>query len=92
MTDDLRVAEVRMRLFDAAHAVELTHLENLTGLPRGTLAHALMAIPKVDKDVAGASLAVFDLWLEWEPMVRADASGYENFAVFVRNKVKQAQR
>lgn len=88
---ELQVAMVRMRLFDAAHADVLFHLETLTQLSRGTLAHALQHVMLHTKDAdpkAAAALTVFDLWLEWCELVKQDAGGYENFAVFVRTRVK----
>lgn len=81
-----------MRLFDAANADVLTHLETLTGLSRGTLVPALQAaldhetLP--DKKPA-AALQVFDLWLEWHELVKKDAGGYENFAVYVRKRLEK---
>jgi len=87
--EEMQVAEVRMRLFAAAHGETLDRLEATTQVPRGTLAHALMAVPKVQEDPYGAGLCVFDFWLEWFELVKADAGGYENFAVYVRRKVQE---
>lgn len=87
---ELQVAMVRMRLFDAAHAEVLEHLENLTKLSRGTLAHAMMAVPAGDTH---PGIQVFHLWLEWgEQLAKHDGYLYENFAVYVRHKVQEAQQ
>lgn len=89
---ELQVAMVRMRLFDAAHADVLTHLETLTQLSRGTLVHALQAAlrraPHESDPMAAAALTVFDLWLEWQD--GGIGVDYENFAVFVRKRTEPA--
>lgn len=89
---ELQLATVRMRLFDAAHADVLSHLESLTQLSRGTLVHALQLALQVEQDKcdpkAAAALTVFDLWLEWAELVKQDASRYENFVVWMRQRLE----
>ena len=93
MTDqELQVATVRMRLFDAANADVLAHLETLTQLPREPLVraleHALRHETSKSEPRGAAALTVFDLWLEWEPQVPHELRDYEKFPVFVRKRLE----
>lgn len=81
MTDDERqVHVVRQRLLEASYANDLSALQALTGIGRGTLLHALLAVGSEQP-----AARVLTLWHDWTEGL-TNGREYENFAVYVRNR------
>lgn len=79
-TSDLQVLLVRRRLLEASYAGELEMLRVATGISRGTLLHALLAIDGPQPEVR-----LLGLWREWKDGLTSGRE-YENFAVYVRHR------